>query len=134
MISICALLEFTIPGHTETYKPEGLSSSERCGYESPESWKPSKDAIYPDGTPVMDIKEVLEEDAGLAFSAPLLTLADPFKDNPVVGEAIRRFSSQSWNLRKCGLQEYMAYWEGNGARFGSIVKGRIVWDQTGEAA
>ncbi len=137
MERICALIEFTPRGYVEHYLPDagsGISSSRLEGYEAPEEWKPDEGAQYPDSLPVLDKRAPLMGGLNVLLKAPVLRLYDPFEDDEGVKALIERLSSKSWNLRKCGLEEHIAYWRRNGARTGHIMRGQIVWDIQEEQA
>jgi len=134
---VCALIEFTPQGHVEHFVPDlenGISASRLEGYERPESWRPCEDTQYPDRMPVLDKRPPLEDGIGVLLRAPVLRLADPFKDDAAVNAVIERLSTGNWNLRKCGLEGHLAYWIANGARLGHLIQGRIVWDGQNELA
>ena len=70
-----ALVEFGLGGHGEEYMPTkecgSMCHSRLSGYSNPDNWKPSDNSIYPDGTPVLDIRDVVREQPSLAIKAPM---------------------------------------------------------------
>ncbi len=131
MERICALLEFTPKGYVEHHlqnHKEGIAESRLEGYGGPEGWKPCGGTRYPDGTPVLDKRPALEGGIGVLLRAPLLCLLAPSGDDAEIERIVELFSARGWNLRRCGLAEYIAHWSEGGAMAGHIMQGRIAWD------
>lgn len=127
----CIILEFGLGGHSEEYAPTktgGATCTGRLsGYDRPHNWEPNANTDYPDGTPVLDKREALEENTGLVFRSPIVSHRDePFtlpNDVPLPGE-----NDEPGPLDYVRVPRFVAWWAKHGAKVGRIENRKIVWE------
>lgn len=148
---ICHLVTFGLGGHGEELTPKCHVS----GYCKPENWSASREAshdvIYPDGTPVIDKRAILEKSPYLAFESPMVdpTLVDtevsrcPSPD-PLFAAAVQHNelgtllnchaahkakTKEPGPLDSVSVAAFVDWWRKNGARIGEIHNGSIFWEE-----
>ena len=151
------LITFGLGGHSEQHVPEKNSSSHLSGYAKPDTWKPNKDTIYPDGTPVFDHRELFEKSPMLAIKAPMVslglkpgevdsldvgTIQDSIMCKAMMEESGSQFGSllgyhaaqkvtapkEYGSLDNIALDLYIKYWKERGSRYGEIKDNEIIWE------
>lgn len=144
-----ALVSFGLGGHSEDYHREG-GSAHLSGYDKPDDWKPDEGVDYSTAV-VIDKRDILEINPGLAFRSPLVNPAtqgvDKFHTNLLGSIIAGEMAARSGLVAACiaihattpedapgpfdrvGVPEYTAWWKSHGAKVGIVnAQGRIAWE------